>query len=61
MLGLLLILGFWIAITILIVAPIIITFALGSYLAERIGLDGLNYLIFMIIFYLIILCILIII
>lgn len=61
MLGLLLILGFWIAITIIIVAPIIITFALGSYLAEQIGLDGLNYLIFMIIFYLIILCVLIII
>ena len=61
MLGLLLIFSFWVAITILIVAPLILTFALGSVLAQKLELDGLSYLLFMILFYLIILITLIII
>lgn len=61
MLGLLLIFSFWVALTILIVAPLILTFALGSYLAEKLNLDGLEYYVFMILFYIIILCLLIII
>ena len=60
MLGLLLIFSFWIAITIIIILPLIVVFALGGFFAEKLELDGFNYYIFMIIFYLIILLILII-
>lgn len=60
MLGLLLIFSFWVAITILIVLPLIIVFALGSRLAEKLGFDGFEYYLFMIFFYLIILCLLVI-
>ena len=55
MLGLLLIFSFWIAITIILIAPLILTFALGSYLAEKLELDGFSYHCFMIMFYTIIL------
>ena len=55
MLGLLLLFGFWIAITIMIILPLIVTFALGAYLAEKLELDGFNYYMFLILFYLIIL------
>ena len=55
MLGLLIIFSFWTAITILIVLPLVLTFALGSFLAEKLELDGFGYYAFMIIFYLIIL------
>lgn len=61
MLGILLIFSFWIAITILIVLPLVLTFALGSFLAEKLKLDGFSYFAFMILFYIIILCLLIII
>ena len=61
MLGLLVIFSFWIAITIIIILPLIIVFASGSFLAEKLGLDGLSYYLFMIIFYLIILAVLVII
>lgn len=55
MLTLLLIFSFWIAISIIIVLPLIATFALGAYLAEKLELDGFNYYMFLILFYLIIL------
>ena len=55
MLSLLLIFSFWIAISIIIVLPLIATFALGAYLAEKLELDGFNYYMFLILFYLIIL------
>ena len=55
MLSLLLIFSFWIAISIIIVLPLIVTFALGAYLAEKLELDGFNYYMFLILFYLIIL------
>lgn len=61
MLGLLIIFSFWIAITIIIVLPLILTFAIGGYIAEKLGLDSFNYYLFMMIFYTIILIILIII
>lgn len=51
MLGLLLIFSFWIAITIILIAPLILTFALGSYLAEKLEFDGFSYYCFMIMFY----------
>lgn len=59
MLGLLLIFSFWIAITIMVVLPLILTFACGSFLAKKLGLDGFGYYAFMIIFYVIILCLLV--
>ena len=59
MLGLLLIFSFWIAITIMIVLPLVLTFACGSFLAEKMELDGFGYYAFMIIFYIIILCLLV--
>ena len=59
MLGLLIMFSFWIAITLIIVIPLILTFALGSYLAEKLGFDDLGYYCFMILFYIIILLILI--
>ena len=55
MLGLLLLFGFWIAITIMLILPLVVTFALGAYLAEKLELDGFNYYMFLILFYLIIL------
>lgn len=61
MLGLLMIFSFWIAITIMIVLPLILTFAIGSCIAEKLGLDGFNYYLFMMVFYAIILIILVII
>lgn len=61
MLGLLIIFSFWVAITLIIVIPLIITFALGNYLAEKIGFEGFSYYCFMILLYIIILCIFIII
>lgn len=61
MLGLLLIFSFWIAITMMVILPLIIVFALGSIFAEKLGLDGFDYYCFMILFYIIILGILIII
>lgn len=59
MLGLLIIFSFWIAITLMMIVPLILTFALGSYLAEKLELDGFSYYCFMIIFYIIILCLLV--
>ena len=61
MLGLLLIFSFWIAITILVILPLIVTFALGSVFAQKLELDGFQYYAFMILFYAIILFILVII
>lgn len=61
MLGLLIIFSLWIALAIIIIIPLVLTFALGSYVAEKLGLEGFNYYLFMIIFYSIILCIFIII
>ena len=61
MLGLLMIFSFWIAITIIMVLPLILTFAIGGYIAEKLGLDGFNYYLFMMVFYAMILIILIII
>lgn len=61
MLGLLMIFSFWIAITIMVVLPLVLTFAIGSYIAEKLGLDGFNYYLFMITFYALILVILVII
>lgn len=55
MLGLLLVFSFWIAITIMLIAPLILTFALGSYLAEKLELDGFSYYCFMTMFYVIML------
>lgn len=55
MLKLLIIFSFWTAITILVVLPLVLTFALGSFLEEKLELDGFGYYAFMIIFYLIIL------
>lgn len=55
MLGLLMIFSFWIAISIIVILPLVFTFALGSYLAEKLELDGFNYYMFLILFYLIIL------
>ena len=55
MLGLLLLFGFWIAITIMLILPLVVTFALGAYLAEKLELDGFSYYMFLILFYLIIL------
>lgn len=55
MLGLLLMFSLWIAITIIIVLPLVLTFACGSFLAEKLELDGFGYYAFMIIFYIIIL------
>lgn len=55
MLGLLMIFSFWIAISIIVILPLIFTFALGSYLAEKLELDGFGYYMFLILFYLIIL------
>lgn len=60
MLKILLLFSFWVAITIIIVVPLILTFACGSFLAEKLQLDGFDYYIFMIIFYIIVLCLLII-
>lgn len=61
MLGLLIIFSFWIAITLMMIVPLILTFALGSYLAEKLKLDGFSYYCFMIMFYIIILLLLVII
>lgn len=61
MLGLLLMFSFWIAITIMIVLPLVLTFACGSFLAEKLELDGFGYYTFMIMFYLIILGLLVVI
>lgn len=61
MLGLLVLFSFWIAISIVVVVPLVLVFACGGYLAEKLDLDGLGYYIFMVMFYLIILGILIII
>ena len=55
MLGLLMIFSFWIAISIIVIFPLVFTFALGSYLAEKLELDGFGYYMFLILFYLIIL------
>ena len=55
MLGLLMIFSFWIAISIIVILPLIATFALGVYLAEKLELDGFGYYMFLILFYLIIL------
>ena len=55
MLGLLMIFSFWIAISIIVILPLVFTFALGSYLAEKLALDGFGYYMFLILFYLIIL------
>ena len=43
MLGLLIIFSFWIAITIMLIVPLILTFALGGYLAEKLELYGFSY------------------
>lgn len=59
MLGLLIMFSFWIAITIMVLVPLILTFALGSILAEKLGLDGFEYYAFMILFYAIVLCLLV--
>lgn len=61
MLGLLIIFSFWIAITLMMIVPLILTFALGSYLAEKLELDGFSYYCFMIMFYIVILLLLVII
>lgn len=61
MLGLLIIFSFWIAITLMMIVPLILTFALGGYLAEKLELDGFSYYCFMIMFYIIILLLLVII
>lgn len=55
MLKLLIIFSFWIAITLMVIIPLIATFALGAYLAEKLELDGFSYYMFLILFYLIIL------
>ena len=59
MLGLLIMFSFWIAITIMVLVPLILTFALGSILAEKLELDGFEYYAFMILFYAIVLCLLV--
>lgn len=55
MLGLILMFSFWIAITIMIVLPLVLTVACGRFLAEKLKLDGFGYYAFMMIFYIIIL------
>ena len=43
------------AISIIVILPLIATFALGVYLAEKLELDRFGYYMFLILFYLIIL------
>jgi len=59
MLTILLLFTFWVAIAIMIIFPLILVFALGSLIAEKLELDDFSYCIFMIMFYILILCILI--
>ena len=59
MFTLLVLFGFWLTITILVILPLIVIFALGSFFAEKLNLDGIEYYLFMIIFYVLILFILI--
>lgn len=61
MLGLLIIFSFWIAITIFILIPFILTLTIGSFIAKKLDFNESNYYLFMILFYLITLCILIVI
>ena len=60
MLGLLIIFSLWIALTIIIALPLILTLIIGQYIAEKIKLQGTPYYIFIILFYMILLMIMII-
>lgn len=60
MLGILILFSFWVAITIIIVIALILTFACGSFLAEKMKLEGFGYYLFMVLFYLMVICLLII-
>lgn len=54
MLGFLLGLGIWLIISLLIVFALVLTFVVGSYIAERLELNNLSYYICMLIVYIII-------
>lgn len=51
----------WIAVLILMTIPVILTLTLGTYIAKKLRFIGLDYYCFMVLFYMIMLCILIII
>lgn len=55
MLGILIMFSFWIALMIIIIAPLILTLAIGNFIANKLELDGIGYYLFLIIFYIIIL------
>lgn len=59
MLGLLIMFSFWIAITLIIAIPFILVITIGTFVAEKLQLKGAVYVLFMVLLYAIIVCLLV--